>query len=39
MKMKAGIIDAAPSAAILPHAVPMDVTKLEETTGTVFKPV
>ena len=37
--MKAGIIAAAPNAAMLPQAVPVEVTKLEDTTGTVFSPV
>ena len=36
--MKAGTMAAAPRAAMLPQAVPVEVTKLEETTGTVFQP-
>ena len=30
---------AVPSAAMLPQAVPVEVTKVEDTTGTVFKEV
>jgi ADP-dependent phosphofructokinase/glucokinase len=39
MKTKAGIIAAVPSAAMLPHAVPVEVTNVEDTTGTVFTAV
>ena len=39
MNIKAGIIAAVPSAAILSQAVPVDVTKEVETTGIVFSPV
>src|SRR3990170_8686265 len=39
MKMKAGMMDAAPSAAMLPQAVPIEVTKVDETTGTVLSDV
>ena len=37
--MKAGIIAAVPNAAMLSHAVPVEVTKDVETTGIVFSPV
>ena len=37
--MNAGIIAAVPNAAMLSHAVPVEVTKDVETTGIVFSPV
>jgi len=36
IKMNAGIMAPTPNAAMLPQAVPVDVTNVDETTGTVL---